>query len=115
MAKLTRSLRETLRGVAPYDGDPAFGDAIMEQRSLVPGIGPYRLINDLADLEETGYVKIVRKGRRVESVCLRAAGRDFSRNPRTEAIKAVGRYLFQFLVGTSGGLAALLVSRLLFQ
>ena len=46
---------------------------------------------------------------------LSSLGACYFQESKIEVAKAVGKYAFQFLIGTSGGLAALLVQRMLGQ
>ena len=115
MKKLTRSLAETLEAISTYEGDERFMSDIYDQRSPISEIPPKRLVNDMADLEKLGMVRLFRHGGTIQWFDLTADGRDYRRNRFLESAKTVGRYAFQLLVGASGGLVVLLVGRLLGQ
>lgn len=115
MPRLTRSLRKALRAIAPYDGDENFMPTLASGVSPIEGYPARRLAHDIGELRDLGMLTVVKRNGEVDSFDLTAAGRDYRSNRALDALKVVCRYLFQLLVGASGGLVVLLASRALGQ
>lgn len=115
MEKLTRSLAITLDAIRGYEYDGAFMGRLYAGESPVKGMHPKRIIGDISELQELGYLKVFVYHGVADSFSLTALGRDYRRNRALDALRATGRYAFQLLVGASGGAVALLLGRLLGQ
>lgn len=115
MEKLTRSLSVTLDAIREYEYDESFMGRLYAGDSPIKGMHPKRLVGDISELRDLGYLKVFVYRGMADSFSLTALGRDYRRNRALDALRAVGRYAFQLLVGASGGAVALLLGRLLGQ
>lgn len=115
MPKLTKSLAETLDALRPFDGDEAFMQKINEAESPIAGMSARRLVADMGELQTLGYLKVFQYAGKADSFDLTSLGRDYRRNRIEEIAKTAGRYVFQLLVGASGGAVVLLLGKLLEQ
>lgn len=115
MEKLTRSLAVTLEAIRGYEHDESFMRRLYAGESPVEGMHPKRLVGDISELRDLGYLKVFVYNGVADSFSLTALGRDYRRNRALDALRVAGRYAFQLLVGASGGAAALLLDKLLGQ
>ena len=113
MPKLTKSLAETLAAITPYENDSDFMKRLYEHQSPVGELPPERVASDMKELKDLGYLELFQYQGKIDSFRLLAAGRDYRRNRVGEVAKAFLGYVFQLLVGASGGLVVLLLGRLL--
>lgn len=113
MQKLTSSLARTLKAIEPFDHDESFMRTIYDHQSPIPGLSPERLVSDLGELQELGFVKVFKYEGRVDSFFITSAGRDYRRNRISDISKSIARYAFQLLVGAIGGLVVFLIGNLL--
>lgn len=117
MVRLNRNQRKVLAAVIPIDGKRGFRRAIDDGAIDLDSLGLNRdqfrrYLNELVGL---GLVKPEKTEDGDKLVLLSSLGACYFQESKIEVAKAVGKYAFQFLIGTSGGLAALLVQRMLGQ
>lgn len=107
--RLNPSLRKTLRALREYDGSEEFAAALLERRSLIPGISPERLVADIAELRDAGMVRVFEYQGKLNAVYLTSSGRDYLPNRLYDAAALIGKSLFQLLCGAAGGLVVWLL------
>lgn len=115
MVKLNSNQRKILAAVIPIDGKMGLHEAaakgIIDIESM--GMSSRQFLSYLSELARLGLLKSEKYEDGDKGVLLSSLGACYFRESKIEVAKAVGKYAFQFLVGTSGGLAALFIQRML--
>lgn len=109
--RLNPSLARTLRALRDFDGSEEFAAALLEKRSMVPGMSAERLVADIGELRDAGMVRVFEYRGKVCAFFLTSSGRDYLPNRIHDAAVAIGKSLFQLLCGAAGGLVVWLLSR----
>ncbi|TXF39048.1 hypothetical protein E4J93_00940 [Collinsella sp. BA40] len=110
MPHVNRSLVKTLRKLHPFDGTEDFMPRVYAQESPVEGLACKRLLNDMADLERLGMIRVFRHDGRIQWFTITSDGRDYYWNRAYELACAMGRGLGQLFIGAFGGMLAALIT-----
>lgn len=112
MTKLTPSLAATLDALQPFDGDEEFMVKIYAGESPIEGYSARRLVHDVAELQRAGMLEVFEYDGKADSFDLTAEGRDYRHNRRVAVLMAVGRHVFELVMGATGGLVVWALTQL---
>lgn len=114
MIKLNKYQAKALKVVTPFDGEPNFMDLLESGKVNMHGLSFDQLSICLEELKHKGLVLLITNENEDDlTIRLSSEALSYSSSRKTEIAKTFGKYAFQFLVGTSGGLAAYLLTTLL--
>lgn len=115
MLRLNANLVRTLAVCIPHNGRENFIDYLEDPRTDLRGMGVDEVSRYVAELEDMGLLTTEKSADRDDdcTIYLRSDAASYFRDSKAELAKTALRYLFQLVVGASGGLVALLVQRLL--
>lgn len=115
MVRLNSRLRKALAALTPMSGRGSCAEAMADGRLDPMGLTDQELRVCAKELQDAGMLYLKLLGDGDFRFVLTSSGACYFRDSKIEVAKTVGKYLFQLLVGASGGLVVLLVSRALGQ
>ena len=111
--KLNANLKKTLAIALPFNGRERFISAIDHESPGLRGLSEYEFYGYVQELVD---MKLARMESSPEGddfmLVFSSAATSYFKDSKVEVAKTFGRYCFQLLVGTSGGLLALFLSGL---
>lgn len=112
--RLNSRQRRALAAILPHDGRPGIAAYLTSDRTDLHGLTPHQVITYAKELEAMGLLSVELDETGEEgTLTLSSAGASYFTDSRIEIAKTIVKYLFQLLVGASGGVVALLLQGLL--
>lgn len=112
--RLNSRQRRALAAILPHDGRPGIVAYLTSEGADLHGLTPQQVIRYAEELEGMGLLSAELDETGEEgTVTLSSAAASYFTDSRIEIAKTIVRYLFQLLVGASGGVVALLLQGLL--
>lgn len=113
MVQLNSNLRKTLAIALPFDGSKHFKEDLDNASPNLQGLTRKQFMSYMGELENLGFVITTYNDDRSDiGIIFSSEATSYFTDSKLENIRTAGRYCFQFLVGTSGGLIALFLSNL---
>lgn len=114
MKKLNPKLRNALAVVSPYSDKTGLIPAMRSGALNMRGMSYNELLAYIEELEDIGMLKIVEAADDLSDLVLilTSEGASYFRQSKLEVLRSIGRYLFQLLLGASGGLVVWILGTL---
>lgn len=109
--ELNSVLRKTVVKLRKFDGYPGILDGISKKHFIKTD--KEQLIRFLDELEECGSITVEKYGDNDYTIHFKSAALSAVRDWRVRIFVSITDHIFQLLIGASGGIVALLLSKLI--